>query len=175
VIEPVTDKYDVSLMVARGYASVTFLHDAAENIEDKDCPIHIYHLGDYDPSGVNAGEKIEEDLREFAPTADIRFTRLAVTPEQIERWALPTRPTKHSDSRAARFGSDESVELDAIDPRRLRTMVERVINRHMPKKRYDELMAQEEREREHISNLIEQLEDELEDETEAVDDEVGRA
>jgi hypothetical protein len=114
VLSDITRKYDVSLMVARGYSSVTFLHDAAEDFPT-DRPVYIYHLGDFDPSGVNAGEKIEEDLREFAPTADISFTRLAVTPEQIKQWRLPSRPTKRSDSRAARFGSRISVELDAIE------------------------------------------------------------
>ena len=43
------------------------LRDQDASVEEKDCPIHIYHLGDFDPSGVNAGEKIEEDLCEFAP------------------------------------------------------------------------------------------------------------
>ena len=111
---------------------------------------------------MNAGEKIEEDLREFAPDADITFTRLAVTEKQIEKWSLPTRPTKRSGSRAARFGSPISVELDAIDPRRLRSVVERAINRHMPKKRYGELMAQEEREREQIRELVDALEIDIE-------------
>jgi hypothetical protein len=86
-----------------------------------------------------------------------RLKRLAVTEEQIEEWSLPTRPTKRSDSRAARFGSPFSVELDAIDPRRLRSLVERAINRHMPKKRYEELMAQEEREREQIRKLVDDI------------------
>ena len=76
--------------------------------------------------------------------ARIRYTQaLALTEEQIDEWHLPTRPTKRSDSRARSFGV--SVELDAIDPRRLRSLVERAIRKHMPKKRYDELMAQEER------------------------------
>ena len=66
-------------------------------------------------------------------------------PLKIDEWNLPTRPTKRSDSRARSFGSSLSVELDAIDPRRLRSLVERAIRKHMPKKRYDELMAQEER------------------------------
>jgi hypothetical protein len=164
VISNVTSKYDVSLMVARGYASITFLHDAAEEIESKNCPVYIYHLGDFDPSGVNAGEKIEQDLQDFAPGADITFTRLAVTEEQIEEWDLPTRPTKHTDSRAARFGSDVSVELDAIDPRELRRLVERAIQKHMPKKRYEELMRQQGREQEQIRELIDQITDELGDE-----------
>jgi hypothetical protein len=58
-ILPVTAKYDVPLMVTRGYASLSFLSEAAEYMEAEDRPIFIYHLGDFDPSGVNAGEKIE--------------------------------------------------------------------------------------------------------------------
>jgi len=94
VVYPITEMYDVPLMVARGYASLSFLHSAAEYISDLDVPAYVYHLGDYDPSGFNAGEKIEETLRELAPSADIVFERIAVTPEQIEQWHLPTRPTK---------------------------------------------------------------------------------
>src|SRR5262249_6885928 len=91
---PVTAMYDVPLMVARGYASLSFLHSGAEYLNSLDVPVYLYHLGDFDPSGVNAGEKIEETLREMAPAAEIHFERLAVTPEQIEAWRLPTRPTK---------------------------------------------------------------------------------
>lgn len=99
VIWPIVSRYDVPLMVSRGYASLSFLHDAANSIADLNCPAHIYHLGDFDPTGVNAGEKIEEDLKGLAPDAEIYFERLAVTPEQIELWRLPTRPTKKTDSR----------------------------------------------------------------------------
>ena len=67
--------YDVPLMVARGYASLSFLYNAAEYINDLEVPAYIYHLGDFDPSGVNAGEKLEETLRELAPDE-----RAAVTP-----------------------------------------------------------------------------------------------
>ena len=115
VILPVTAEFDVPLMVARGYASLSFLHSAAEHINDLECPVHIYHLGDYDPSGVNAGEKIEQTLREMAPDADISFERIAVLPWQIHEMDLPTRPTKTSDTRSKGFSS-VSVELDAIPP-----------------------------------------------------------
>jgi hypothetical protein len=97
---PVTAQFDVPLMVARGYASLSFLHSAAEEIKKLDVPAYIYHLGDFDPSGVNAGESIEKSLRGMAPYAEIHFKRLAVTPRQIEAWNLPTRPTKKSDTRA---------------------------------------------------------------------------
>jgi hypothetical protein len=83
VVYPITSDYDVPLMVARGYASLSFLHSAAEYISSLDVPAFIYHFGDFDPSGVNAGEKIEQTLRELAPNADISFERIAVTEAQI--------------------------------------------------------------------------------------------
>ena len=92
VVIDVTDEYDVPLMVARGYASLSFLPPPPTRWKTRR-PGFIYHLGDFDPSGVNAGEKIEETLCELAPGADITFERIAVTPAQIRAWNLPSRPT----------------------------------------------------------------------------------
>ena len=100
VVFPVTSLYDAPLMVARGYASLSFLHGAADYIKELEVPTYLYHLGDFDPSGVNAGQKIESTLREMAPDAEIHFERIAVNLEQIREWDLPTRPTKASDSRS---------------------------------------------------------------------------
>ena len=119
-------------------------------------PTYIYHLGDFDPSGVNAGEKIEETLCEMAPDAEIYFERVAVTEDQITAWDLPTRPTKSSDSRAKGFG-DVSVELDAIEPNRLREIVSDVIDIHLPQQQYEVLKAAEQSERELIARLVNQV------------------
>jgi hypothetical protein len=153
VVYPVTDMYDVPLMVARGYASLSFLHSAAEHINTLYVPTFIYHLGDFDPSGVNAGEKIEETLRELAPIAEIFFERVAVTPRQIELWNLPTRPTKATDSRAKTFGA-LSVELDAIEPDRLRDLVEQVIQQHLPAHQFQILKEAEASERELLTRFV---------------------
>jgi hypothetical protein len=153
VVLPITATYDVPLMVARGYASLSFLHNAAESINELTVPAYIYHLGDYDPSGVNAGEKIEETLREMAPDADIHFERLAVQPSQIYEWDLPTRPTKPSDSRSKNFGSI-SVELDAIAPDTLRDIVSKAIEWHLPEHHLEILRAAEESERQIINRLV---------------------
>ena len=153
MLTPITALYDVPLMVARSYASLSFLHGAAEYINDLNVPAYIYHLGDFDPSGVNAGEVIEETLRELAPKAEIHFERLAVTPAQIREWRLPSRPTKATDTRAKRFG-DISVELDAIEPDRLRRLVEIAIEKHLPADQYEVLKAAEENERTLIRRLV---------------------
>jgi len=156
VVYPVTSMFDVPLMVARGYASLSFLHSAAEYIGELDVPVFIHHFGDFDPSGVNAGEKIEQTLKDMAPDAEIHFERVAVTTEQIADWNLPTRPTKTSDSRSKNFG-DISVELDAIDPSRLRSLVTEVIERHLPPEQFAVLKAAEDSERTLIGGLVRDL------------------
>jgi hypothetical protein len=153
VILPVTSTYDAPLMVARGYASLSFLHEATEYISGLDVPTYIYHFCDFDTSGVNAGEKIEQTLKEMASSADINFERVSVTTEQIATWDLPTRPTKASDSRAKGFG-DISVELDAIEPNWLRQLVKTAIEQHPPPDQFEALKAAERSERTLIEGLV---------------------
>src|SRR6516162_3274200 len=142
-----TEVYDVPLMVARGYASISFLHSAAKAIEAKGKPAHIYHFGDLDPSGVDAARDIEAKLRRYAPGAEIHFERPAVTRQQVEEWNLPTRPTKTTDTRAKRFVGT-SVELDAIPAATLRGLVRESIERHIDKQQIDLLKVAEASERE---------------------------
>jgi hypothetical protein len=152
VLFDVTDAWGVPLMVARGYASLSFLHGAAEAIDEARRPAHLYLLTDHDPSGVDIGRQIERRVREFAPRAEVTFERLAVTEEQIARWKLPTRPTKLTDSRAAAFGA-ESVELDAIPPKELRELVRTAIERHVDPERLARLRVVEEAERETLKGF----------------------
>ena len=88
-----------------------------------------------------------------ARDADITFERIAVTPEQITAWALPTRPTKASNTRSKGFGNI-SVELDAIDPNALRALVQETIEQHLPPDQFEALKAAEQSEREIITRLV---------------------
>lgn len=146
VLLDVTEPWDVSLMVTRGYASLSFLHSAAETIEAAGKPAYIYLLSDFDPSGVDLARNVEKRLHEFAPAADLTFERIAVTREQIEEWQLPTRPTKTSDTRSKGFGA-ASVEVDAIPSASLRGLVEDKIAQHVDEHqmRWLELVEAEER------------------------------
>ncbi len=158
VLLPVTMQFDLPLMVAGGYASLSFLHSAAEHISSLDVPTYIYHLGDFDPSGVNAAQKIEPTLREMTPEAEIRFERIAVSREQITAWKLPSRPTKTTDTRAKEFG-DISVELDAIEPGRLRRLVKYYIEKHLPTHQLQVLQAAEASERTLLAGMVAKLRD----------------
>jgi hypothetical protein len=145
-----TEVYDVPLMVARGYSSLTFLHSAAKAIEAGGKPAYIYHFGDLDPSGVDAARDIEAKLRRYAPEAEIHFERPAVTRAQADEWNLPTRPTKQTDTRAKKFVGT-SVELDAIPVRHLRDLVRGCIERHVDQEQLKVLRAAEESERETLA------------------------
>jgi hypothetical protein len=81
-----------------------------------------------------------------------------VRPEQIVEWDLPTRPTKKTDSRSKSF-EGESVEVDAIEPARLRQIVRECVERHVDCRALAVLKAAEWSERELFTRLIEQLGD----------------
>jgi hypothetical protein len=152
----VTEQWDVPLMVTRGFSSLTFLYSAASAIAEVGKPAHLYYFGDRDPSGVVIDRKIEQDLRELAPGAEIHFRRVAVRPEQIETLSLPTRPTKSSDSRSRTFVG-ESVEVDAIDPDTLREMVRDCIVHHVDGRAWKQLEAAESEERATLRHIADQV------------------
>jgi hypothetical protein len=127
VIAEVTSEFDVPLMVSRGFSSSSYLRRAASKITKISKPTYIYHFGDHDPSGLWISEQIERDLKRHLDDIgefdidDFSFERVAVAPEQIVQWKLPTRPTKteaEGNSHAKTFTGD-SVELDAIPIPRL--------------------------------------------------------
>jgi hypothetical protein len=146
-----TEVYDVPLMVAKGYSSISFLHSASEAIASYGKPAHIFHFGDLDPSGVDAARDIETKLRRYAPEAEIHFERPAVTREQVEQWNLPTRPTKMTNTWAKKF-TGTSVELDAIPAQQLRGLVRECIERHVDQEQLAVLRVAEESEREILIN-----------------------
>jgi hypothetical protein len=154
VLWDVTSDYDVPLMVSRGMPSLTFLYGSACEIlraAQNGKQTFIYQFGDHDPSGVLIPETIERRLSELCQRLDCSppiVERAALTEEQIERFALPTRPTKRRSNSHARQFTGESVELDALPPTELRAMVAEVIERHVSPTKMTMLRVAEESERE---------------------------
>lgn len=160
VVWDVTDKWDVQLWVNRGFASLSYLHSGAQWINAalrQGKRVYIYNMGDHDPSGVGAWDAMKDRLAEWVDDIDqVEFDRIAVIPEQITKWNLPTRPTKKTDSRAKTFGS-QSVEMDAIMPKQLKGIVEDAILRHVSLEELERTLAIEEAERESARQYVEQF------------------
>ncbi len=163
-----TMPWDVALMACKGYPSMSFLHAAAEAIKYRaDCDQHtaIYYFGDHDPSGVDIDRFVPQGIGEALAKLDrygsaddvtpvelfdevATFTRIAVVPSQITSMQLQTRPTKRNahDYRAKTFKGN-SVEVDAIPARTLRSLVVRCIERHVDQRELEVLRTVEAEER----------------------------
>ena len=148
-----TEKWDVPLMVTRGYPSISFLYEAAMSIKNTGKPTTIYYFGDRDPSGVDIPRVVEKELRKFLPIEQtFNFSIEAVTERQIIEMNLQTRPTKKSDARSKNF-TGGSIEVDAIPPNDLRELVQKCITRHIDAGALQGLLDTERMERETIEKI----------------------
>ncbi len=151
IVYEITDRYDVPLMVARGFSSLTFIYESATNIADTGKQAFVYHIGDYDPSGIAAAKSIENTFKGFG--VDVTFQRLAVTAQQIFDFNLPTRPTKKSNHTKDFKG--ESVEIDAMEPHIIQGLVEAAILQHIDTSELQRLKGIERAERNTLKQYIE--------------------
>jgi hypothetical protein len=135
VLDRVCRKYDVPLLAARGYPSVSIVRELAlDHIQSAmgngQLPV-ILHLGDHDPSGIDMTRDLSERIRMFAEEEHyqekIELRRIALTMDQIRVKRPPPNPAKTTDARfkdyMRKFGH-ESWELDALEPAFLVDLVE---------------------------------------------------
>lgn len=136
VIAPVViGEFGLDLFVSKGQSSATYLYEAADDIIKDGRPTHVYVLSDFDPGGFRIFDRIDRELKDFVgDEVELRIERIAVTPEQIERHQLPTRPVKDKDPQRAKFEREHGtgcVELDAMTPEVLRSLVRGHLEGHM--------------------------------------------
>jgi hypothetical protein len=130
VLSGVCHKWDVPLLAARGYPSVSVVRELALDylqpaLMDGQTPV-VLHLGDHDPSGIDMTRDLDERLELFMEEP-VDLKRIALTISQIKAKKPPPNPAKTTDSRfkdyREKFG-DESWELDALEPSFLVNLVE---------------------------------------------------
>lgn len=124
MVQGFVDTYALEVISSGGFDSLTIKKQMADRFSGK--PGIVLHLGDYDASGEVMFRALEQDVQAFG--GDVEFHRLAVLPEQIEEWNLPTKPAKtKGNTHAAQFTGTETVELEAIPPERLRRLLDGAI------------------------------------------------
>ena len=143
----VANPFGVTVMSGGGTDSVTDKYNFALELATHDRPTELLHIGDHDPSGVHIFLAFMEDVQAFSRDlgGDVKFTRLAVTPDQIRRFRLPTAPPKLSDKRAFRGQTCQAEALapddlagilrDAIEARIDRSIYQRVLQREQKLRR----------------------------------------
>lgn len=68
--------------------------------------------------------------------------------QQVVEWSLPPAPAKETDSRTANWDGLGQVELDAVKPEKLIAMLDDALGEIFDNDLYDELINQEDDERE---------------------------
>lgn len=118
----VCSDYGVSVVVCRGFSSVSFLHDFKNRLVNHSgkYPVMLY-FGDFDPSGVEMLTAMKTTLTDEMGIDGVEFKRIALLRDDIFEYKLPHDPKalKRSDTRAKKhleaYGN-LAVELDALRP-----------------------------------------------------------
>lgn len=168
VLNRVCKRYDVPLLAARGYPSGTVLREfCIEDILpwiDEGQSIHILHLGDHDPSGIDMTRDLTERIdlfSEFENTHAITLTRIALTMDQVNEVKPPPNPAKHTDARfqsyKKRYGS-QCWELDALKPEYLDALVSEHVKDHIDNDKWTEREDEIEEKRKAIIKVADKFE-----------------
>ncbi len=132
----VAHEYGVPVYSGGGFNSLTEKWEAAQRMDARGHVTIVLHVGDYDRAGRDIFTAVSEDVRAFlADAAPPIFERVAVTPEQIERFELPPAP----DSGA--------VQAEAFSPDQLAAEVREAIIARIDHDGLVAAMGEEERQR----------------------------
>ena len=133
VLGGVCRTYDIPMLAARGYPSVSILRELVLEhfrpaIVNGQRPL-ILHLGDHDPSGIDMTRDLEERIEMFLEEydCDYELQRIALNMDQVEEKNPPPNPAKTTDSRYVEYKEkhgEESWELDALEPAYLEELVQ---------------------------------------------------
>ncbi len=121
----------IPLMVTRGFSSESIVQAIAEETRNDGRPLNILFVSDLDPSGDLMPADVIRRIMHYAPAADVRLCRIAVTRVQADALSLPTRPTKRENNSHAATFEGESVEVDAMPPAILKELLQSAIEDYM--------------------------------------------
>jgi hypothetical protein len=164
ILEPVCRDLHVRFTANKGYSSSSAMYETGKRIANAIIlggrNVHVFYLGDHDPSGIDMTRDIRERLAMFSDRT-IEIHRLALNYDQVEQWSPPENPAKETDSRyqayADQFG-ESSWELDAVEPRTLADLVREGIEDLIDKDQWDEVMQEEERMRNELESFADEYE-----------------
>lgn len=150
-------EYRLPFMSCRGYSSVSQIYVAAQRFKAKmeeGKKGIILHLGDHDPSGVDMSRDNTVRLDLLSDDCGIELRRIALNPDQIDQYKLPSQPAKKEDVRlrgyAEAHGHKLAWELDALKPDILMEIVSTAVKPIIDWEKWDAHMEREQQSRDYI-------------------------
>jgi hypothetical protein len=121
VLGPIADEYDADLLLPTGEASATMVHALARNAAEDGRPLVIFYFSDADPSGwqmaVSVARKLQALEAGFFPGLDWTLQPVALHPDHVRKYELPSDPLKDGEKRAKAWKAAYGVagtEIDAL-------------------------------------------------------------
>ncbi|MET1011990.1 MAG: hypothetical protein ABWY83_06390 [Actinomycetota bacterium] len=169
LLETWLDPSGIPVLVFKGWSSTSYIQDIADVLDDEGRKTVLLYLGDLDP----AGEGIEAKIEELVGFDEV--SRVALTVDQARGLNLPenvgilcarpeptTRCCKlhHTPGRIPfieTYGRLFQIEVDALPPNVLQSMVLDAVESVMELSRYEDVLAREEVERESLSSIAEAM------------------
>lgn len=163
---------DVRIASMKGYSGWSFLYENCQRLKREVMSgkeIHILYFGDFDPSGDDMDNRINNAFQEFSLTEYVDFQRIAVLKEHIEEFNLPGKPEdketndklkrdKRTEGFIEKYGELYAVELDAlaaIEPDRFRSMIQESVDQFFDEEIREAVLADVENQSATISRLVE--------------------
>ena len=113
--------HGVPVVSLRGETSYSQMRALAGVVGDRDVVVLLIH--DFDMAGGDIGRNAVEKLRYFGATV-VEVETVALTGEQVVEHDLETRPDKRN--------GGEAVDVEALNPRILRQLVQDAVSRRVP-------------------------------------------
>jgi hypothetical protein len=168
IVHDVAWSYCIPVVVARGFSSVSYLHECRSRVE-RNAKLgkrtKILYFGDLDPSGWEMLPAMMRTLQVEMGLGDlVEGIRCALLPSQVEQYQLPRSidAMKESDPRTPKFKAmlrqhgyhdDLAVELDALPPSLLQQLVRQAIEAHLDMTLFEQERRRQEVERSQLETL----------------------
>lgn len=167
VVQRAANRWQVPVMVNRGYGSVTMMYDAYQRMYTairngaKQCV--VLYLGDHDPSGLDMVRDVQARVGEMLDYDHLgnlfHVRQIALTKKQIEDHDPPPNPAKLTDSRAGEYVEKHgytSWEVDALPPEVLDELIKEEVGKLVNMRKWDLRQAIEDAHKQKLYNIIEE-------------------
>lgn len=119
VLAPVARSYQADLYLPTGEPSDTMIYRMARTGAEDSRPMVVLYFSDCDPAGWQMPISVARKLQAFKELTygDLEFEvhRVALTPDQVREYGLPSTPLKDTEKRADRWQRETGVAQTEID------------------------------------------------------------
>lgn len=130
----VAEKLHATVMIGRGYSSISARKDLARRFAEsgKDLLILLI-VSDFDTEGVDIAETLASSIHdEFGIDREVKAVKVALTWQQVQEFNLPPGgKAKKTSSRYKSFVSkygENVYELEALEPAQLERLIEEALS-----------------------------------------------